>query len=131
MGYTIAMRTYYFGFLAVFLLFLGNQAGTYWHLYDNIWFYDIPMHILGGFGIGLSIAAVLQLHGSGILKKRHVVMYGVLLAGVLWELFEAYYNIAGSPVGTKAYYIDTAKDLIDDVLGGFVVVCLMFPWNKD
>jgi hypothetical protein len=129
MGYNVSMRTYFLGFLAVFLLFVGNQAGIHWHLYDAIWSYDIFMHILGGLGIGLSIAAFLEMHTPGIADKRRIVMYGVILAGVLWELFEAHYNIAGAPVGTKAYYIDTAKDLIDDALGGFIAAFLKFPWR--
>lgn len=116
------MRTYIFGFLAVLLLAFGNYLGQSWHLYQHIGYYDIFMHLLGGFGIGMAVAAAVELHGGTLRHKVWFILASVLLAGVLWELFEAYYDIAGAPVGTHAYWIDTIKDLIDDVLGGVIAV---------
>jgi hypothetical protein len=120
--YNILMKTYVLGFLAVFLLFLGNSAGIHFGWYESYWFYDIPMHILGGFSIGLSLVAFVGMHGKEWQNKRQIILIGVLVASILWELFEAYYNIAGAPVGSKAYWIDTVKDLVDDLFGGVVVI---------
>lgn len=118
------MRTYIFGFLAVLVLAVGNYLGQQWDLYQHIGYYDIFMHLFGGFAIGLSVAAVVELHGGMIRHKTWFILGSVLLAGVGWELFEAYYDIAGAPVGTHAYGIDTVKDLIDDVLGGVIAVTM-------
>lgn len=114
------MRTYIFGFLAVVVLAIGNEAGQAWHIYQSVAYYDIFMHLLGGFAIGLSVAAAVELHGGMIRHKLWFILGTVLLAGLAWEAFEAYYDIAGAPVGTHAYWIDTVKDLIDDCVGGFL-----------
>jgi hypothetical protein len=133
------MKTYLFALITVVLLFVGHIIGGEYNLYRHLHGYDIFMHILGGLGIGFSITAVL---GSCIdffeLKKRDalrmqlhhnywIIIVLVFIGGFLWELFEAYYNIAGAPVGTKAYYIDTLKDLVDDMIGGCVAV---YVWRR-
>ncbi|MDD5165536.1 MAG: hypothetical protein PHG25_03320 [Candidatus Pacebacteria bacterium] len=116
------MKTYLSALIALVVLFIAHILGNTFDLYTHINGYDIPMHILGGVGIGFSIIAVLR---SCTFKIDNYYWVGVLLVfigGFLWELFEAYYGIAGAPVGTKAYYIDTIKDLFDDTLGGLIVV---------
>lgn len=103
---------------------VGNIAGIIYHLYGNVESYDIFMHLFGGLGIGLFVAAVLELHAPRRLRTRSMIVLIVLVAGIAWELFEAYYNIAGAPLGTTAYWIDTVKDLIDDTLGGFIIAVI-------
>jgi hypothetical protein len=83
--------------------------------------YDIFMHILGGIGIGLAVSAAVKLHGDKIVHKRWVIIIGVLLIGIIWEFFEAYYDITGSPLWSTPYYVDTVKDLIDDMIGGAII----------
>jgi len=120
-GYTGPMRIYLWAMFVLFLVMVGNIVGITNHLYVSIDSYDIFMHIAGGLGIGLFVAAALELHAPGVLRTRSMVIGAVLAAGIAWELFEVYYGIAGAPLGTKAYWVDTIKDLIDDTLGGFVV----------
>ena len=40
--------------------------------------------------------------------------------GDLWEGMEAFYDMTGDPIGTIEYYIDTVKDLFNDVFGAIV-----------
>lgn len=105
---------------AVALLFfhlLGNDG-----LYFTYSWYDIFMHMLGGLAIGF-LAYQLSLSVKGIIGfSWKNVIYAVFLIGLAWELFEAIFGIAGAPVGTKAYYIDTVKDLVDDCIGAGVAV---------
>ncbi|MEI6305103.1 MAG: hypothetical protein WCP09_03775 [Candidatus Taylorbacteria bacterium] len=114
------MKIYIYAFLvlaATLIAHLFGINGLYW----NIPSYDIFMHILGGVGIGLFVLAFLKSNFSRFADKKVVIVLGVLGVGIIWELFEMYFNIAGAPVGTKAYYIDTTKDLFDDMVGGAIV----------
>lgn len=90
-----------------------HLLGMYDHLYLKFWYYDIIVHILGGIGIALSTLY--------ILKNPKYIFISTIICGILWELFEAYFGISGSPVGSSAYIIDTTKDLIDDMLGALIV----------
>lgn len=112
------MKTRFFRYiaaaLAAIILYVGNTLGADYGWYTSVPIYDVYMHLFGGFAIGLLVLAVFP-H----LKIRQV--FGlVFLAGIAWEAFETYFNIAGAPVGTTAYYIDTVKDLVDDSIGGVV-----------
>jgi hypothetical protein len=127
------MKTYALA-IAVLLLTLAAHMvginGFYW----TIPAYDVFMHILGGIGIGLFLTAFMKSNFSSeesIFVKRRKVLVGVLLVGVVWELFEMYFNIAGAPLGTKAYFIDTGKDLLDDLIGGAVAVWICYRKIKD
>jgi hypothetical protein len=95
------------------LILVLHLFGMYEHLYISYWYYDIILHILGGIGIALSALYIFK-------NPKYIVMI-TIIAGLSWELFEVYYNIAGSPVGTFAYRIDTIKDLINDTLGATIV----------
>ena len=106
------MLPYLFTLLSVAGLLVAHLFGTH-GLYVHFPPYDIFMHTLGGFSLGLFVNALIG-------PKRGTIILWVFIAGVVWELFEAYYNIAGYDVGTKLYYIDTAKDLIDDILGAII-----------
>lgn len=120
------MRTYLYALLVILVLLIAHDLGLAYGLYLSVWPYDIFTHMLGGLGIGFCLAAILGTHGTAIVHKRRAVLIGVLVAGILWEAFEAYYNIAGYPVGTKLYWIDTIKDLFDDMLGGTIAAYCVF-----
>lgn len=96
--------------------------------YVQLVWYDIMMHILGGVTIAVFAYAVLaSLRGRVFVVSRGgawTVVGFVLLAGLIWEGFEIYFDISGHPFGTKLYYIDTVKDLFDDVFGGGIVVAI-------
>ena len=122
------MKLYIYA-LVVLLATLGAHLMGINGLYFRYPFYDIFMHILGGIGIGLFITAFVKSNFSTYVSALHIrrnIVMGVLLVGIVWELFEMYYNIAGAPIGTKAYYIDTVKDLWDDVIGGTLVAWIVF-----
>jgi xanthine/uracil permease len=89
-------------------------------LYYKIPQYDIFMHILGGVGIGFFVYGLMQTFHIRLHNKFTTVVLGTLALAFVWELIEIYYNIAGYPLWTKPYYIDTVKDLIDGCIGGTV-----------
>jgi hypothetical protein len=115
---------------AAFLL-VAHVSGIWSGLYLAVWPYDIFMHVLGGLSIGLFVAAAARDFMPWILKHRKLfIALAVFAAGFIWELFEIHYNIAGYPFGTRLYFIDTIKDLIDDVIGGFIALYIDHLLNK-
>ena len=87
--------------------------------------YDVFMHLLAGAAISLTILAVLWSLRVDTAHIARNILIGVFLAGIAWELFEITYNIAGYQLWTLPYYVDTLKDLLDDILGGVIVIALM------
>ena len=99
--------------LALLSLLVLHIYGMSRHLYLNIWYYDVIMHLLGGVGIALATLYVL--------KNPKYIIIATFVMGIVWELFEVYFNLTGYVVGTMPYTIDTTKDLIMDTLGAFFV----------
>ena len=114
------MKTYIAALLVLIATLIAHIFGTK-GLYWSVPAYDVYMHILGGIGIGLAIVGFIRSNFQKLENKGVVVIIGVMVVGIIWELFEAYFNVAAAPVGTRAYYIDTVKDLIDDIVGGALV----------
>ncbi len=126
------MITYMFALLFLCATLIAHLFGIYgWYMRFPA--YDIFMHILGGVGIGLFITAFVKSNFKSFAQAasiRRNIVIGVLAVGIVWELFEMYFNIAGAPLWTKAYYIDTAKDLINDCIGGVIVGWICFRKSK-
>lgn len=120
------MRLYFYSLLILSAVFIGQIAGNEYGLYLDIWVYDIAMHFLGGLGIALAVLATIKLHFKFLQRHRTTsVLILVFIAGILWEVFEAYYDIAGWPFGTTAYWIEFAKDLFDDMLGAVIALIIV------
>lgn len=122
--YTYAMRTYISAMVVLAIVLAAHIFGLD-GLYYRIDSYDIFMHILGGVGIGLFAAALLRSYRSGMYFSKKNVVYMVVIVGIVWELFEIYYQITGHPLWTELYYIDTVKDLIDDTIGGTFIAWVL------
>ena len=103
----------------ILIIFLLNFLAGKFYWYSTIWYFDMPMHFLGGFWLGLMFFLIF-IHFQpklepklGLLIK---VILGVLLIGILWELFElVFYNYIGkNPFNT----LDTMSDICFDLAGG-------------
>lgn len=114
------MKIYLYALISVVVLWLGNLAGETLQWYQRVPFYDVPMHIFGGFALGLFFIALLRT------RRLDVVLWSVVGAGLLWEIFEATVASAGAPFGTKLYILDTLKDFAADIVGAWVAwkVCV-------
>jgi len=112
--------------LVLLSVLIFHILGMAEHLYIRFWFYDIFMHILGGMGIAMSVyCVILFLKRDNIKNDLWKMLLLVLAAGLSWELFEVYFNIAGSRLWTTPYYIDTVKDLINDMIGAIIVIFII------
>ncbi len=104
-------------FLIVFI-FLLNLLAHKLHLYVSIWYFDMIMHTLGGIWLALALIFVFSINNfsrQNFLK----VIFGVLLVGLAWELFEFGVDeiILKNPLNTG---LDTLSDLFCDITGGIL-----------
>ena len=117
------MKTYLYALIASAATLAFDILGVH-GAFRGVPLYDVFLHLLGGAAIGLTILAVLW----SLQRTEHLarnILVGVFLAGLAWELFEIHYDIAGYQLWTMPYYLDTLKDLLDDILGGIIAIALM------
>lgn len=109
--------------IVISLLYLGLIFGLSTlvfnptNLYYELPWLDIPMHILGGFGVVALLLAIASYKGSKVGYKRIIVMY--LLVAVCWELYELAHDLLteGMWLGD---WLDTASDIINGAIGATV-----------
>lgn len=110
---------------------LALKLFLYW---TTNWF-DIPMHFLGGLLIGLIMVFVCYVSGYFNFPTTHrgsvfvVVLGGVLVVGLIWELWEIFVGFT-DVIEDQA---DTILDLIMDILGGCAALAYSarhIIWNK-
>ncbi len=108
----------------VFFVFGLNSLAMKFYWYSMIWWFDMPMHFLGGFFVGLAWMFVFLpkdfTYQGGWGKSIFKIILGVLLIGVLWEIFEILVDktISQNPFNT----LDTISDICFDVAGGFTAI---------
>ncbi len=117
-------------FVVLTFLYIAALSGD---LFFYIWWYDIPLHFLGGLWIGL--LAVYLYYYSGFFKSIltenrlfFTMLISVIVVGALWEIFEYYTGLAFT-VGN--YTLDTVKDMFMDVLGGIVSYIYFTDYFKE
>lgn len=99
----------------IFLIFLLNYLAMRFYWYSSIWYFDMPMHFLGGLWLGLALIWFFKIKDIS-LKSIFYLILGVLLIGVLWEVFEIIIDkiITGNLFNT----LDTISDIFFDLAGG-------------
>jgi hypothetical protein len=99
-------------------------------LYWTIWWFDIPMHFLGGALMALiTLFIIYDSKFFNFSVKKPIVIFSAaigmtLIIGLSWELWELYMGF------TDVYkdQIDTMADLINDTLGAITVY--LYSKNK-
>lgn len=107
------------------LISVTTLAGLHLVASDGHWYvrypgFDILMHILGGVGLAFSIYWILVTSFPKFTCTFWHIVELTFLAGFCWEAFETMYDIAGAPVWTEHYYLDSIKDLVNDTLGAII-----------
>lgn len=99
----------------LFLNFLGSRLD----LYSILWWYDMPMHFLGGLFSSLIIIYVLLNYSwfvnLKIVKKVLLVLFLVFVVGILWEGYELFFAIITKQ---KQILLDSTSDIFFDIAGG-------------
>lgn len=83
------------------------------HLYYELRWLDIPMHIMGGFGVASLASALLSHTKKPISFWKLFIVYTV--AALSWELYEYAHDIV--TYSDWNGWFDTVKDFIDGCIG--------------
>ena len=112
----------YLAFL-IFFIFAVNYAAMKFYWYFSIWYFDMPMHFLGGFWLGLALIwlfSVKELSFKIIFK----IILGVFLIGIFWELFEVFVD---KTIAQNSFnLLDTVSDMCFDLAGGGLSIIYFF-----
>jgi len=101
-------------------------------LYWQIWWLDIPMHFLGGIFAGLFslwVAVGFYKVLEDRLKIIAISLFGGLLIGFFWEIFEFKAGLTYNTLGN--YPLDTMKDIFMDILGALSAGLLTFKFFRN
>jgi hypothetical protein len=83
------------------------------YLYDEIKWLDIPMHIMGGFGVAALAGAILSYKG---LKVSYIKLFTTyIIIAISWEAYEYTHDMILEQDWGGWY--DTIKDLINGFIG--------------
>jgi hypothetical protein len=85
----------------------------YW--YSSIWYFDMPMHFLGGVWLGLASIYLFSLKDDS-LRSIFKIFFIVLLVGIGWEVFEIFVN--KFTIQDPFNFLDTVSDIFFDLSGG-------------
>lgn len=105
--------------LLIFFIFLLNSLAMEFHWYFSVWYFDMFMHFLGGFWVGLAVLWLVrakEVNAKCILS----VIVGVLVVGILWEVFEVFVDRATA--NDSFNILDTTSDIFFDLAGGLLSI---------
>jgi len=122
----------YLAFL-IFFIFAVNYAAMKFYWYFSIWYFDMPMHFLGGFWVGLALLWFFslkefslpeRLFGRAGFKIIFKIILGVFLIGIFWELFEVFVD---KTIAQNSFnLLDTVSDMCFDLAGGGLSIIYFF-----
>ncbi|HWA32279.1 MAG TPA: hypothetical protein VG694_02425 [Candidatus Paceibacterota bacterium] len=102
-----------------FFIFFVNFIAMKFHWYYSMWWFDMPMHFVGGFWAGLLVACIYPPEDVSF-KSVFKFALLVLAIGIAWEIFEIfiydYFKI--QPFNT----LDTISDILFDISGGLLSI---------
>lgn len=115
-------QRFYLALSIAFIVISFHKIASDLYLYWTYKGIDIPMHIMGGFMSGLFTLVLFR--ANGWRESEIKILLGVILVGITWEFLELYYRVAELDMH---YWIDTGKDLLDDIIGGLISI---YVWKK-
>ncbi len=91
------------------------------HLYYELWWLDIPMHIMGGFGVASLVVAVSEYYKKPVSLSKLFLVYAVV--AITWEVYEYAHDVV--TYTTWNGWFDTVKDFIDGTIGMYLAYLLI------
>ncbi len=120
-------------FAVLTIVALMSIADNKLYLTWTIWWSDMLMHFLAGGVVGMTVillALYFPKYTRGRLKILFWVIFGALVVGILWEVFELHFDLTSLSDGMD-YVTDTASDLCMDVLGSVIFYLLSLKFIKN
>ncbi len=105
---------------------IANPVGWY----DRWWWFDIPMHIVGGMVTAWSTQRFFMNMKIKLAKFGRMEMYPFILVGataiigIVWEVYEFFLHLITGFI-TQPSVADTVGDLVNDLIGA-IVFCSIF-----
>lgn len=98
----------------IFTILILNTMAMKFHWYFTIWWFDMPMHFLGGFWLGLLIFWLLKIKEISLPEIIKIII-GFLVIAFGWEIFEISIDkiITKNPFNT----LDTISDIFFGLSG--------------
>lgn len=115
--------------ILVVVIFLGNLIAMSFAWYALLWWFDMPMHFMGGVFLGYLTTLLfyktfyIQEH----ISPSRIIFLGTLIVGIVgggWEIFE--YVVQHYTGAILANPMDSYSDLCFDVAGGLSALLLLY-----
>ncbi len=111
-------------FILITSIFVINLLAMKFHWYSSVWWFDMPMHTLGGVWIALASLFIYKYRRTTLddifypKKLFFVALISVVAVGLMWEIFE----FGMERVGTLdlANPVDSFSDICFDLVGGIL-----------
>ncbi len=110
-----------------------NTIASYLHWYYFVWWFDMPMHFLGGVFTALICITFgfrfFRCHYEG--NRTRAILYiigSVILVGILWELYELIVQIVSGAILVTG--LDSISDLFFDLSGGMTALLLFMDKSE-
>jgi len=109
-------------FVVMLVVVAFHWLGSLQDFYSTVYWYDFPMHFMGGAWVALCTLWIISTSQGSFLKKflsiRNLMLF-VFVFGIAWEFLEI--ALRFTSIHDAGYLWDTTHDLIMDVLGAGVV----------
>ncbi|OGI71822.1 hypothetical protein A3J61_02380 [Candidatus Nomurabacteria bacterium RIFCSPHIGHO2_02_FULL_38_15] len=111
---------------SILIVFIVNALATFFHWYRLIWWFDMPMHFMGGFFIAW---LVLMLYGKmkpGFVLDKSVIKKVIIfsfLIGFGWEWFE--WGVDLYTGAQSMHLLDSYSDIFFDMAGAYVAIFML------
>ncbi len=111
-------------FFVTLVIYLYSLAAG---LFFTLWWWDIPLHVLGGILAGL--IGMWFFVVSGRRTSYTAALCGAIVLGILVEIAEFALGFTYSPF--MSYPADTLKDMCNDTIGGFIAAySILRLWSQ-
>lgn len=119
------------------IIFLaGHALGSFFSLYEQIFWFDMVMHTLGGAWLAAVFVTVGDSRFPSFLRELPRFRYTlrvvllVLIAGLAWELYQHVFAVWATArfgdLGFAQPLSDTLSDLLLDAVGAVIAALLLF-----
>lgn len=129
-------KTWYLIGAGPIIVLIIHVIATITGWYELFWWFDIPMHFLGGFAIATTVAAVLDyFQAKGEFKATWKPLYFAILlmfvgaAAAIWELMEFSLDFF-LRTSMQATILDTMKDICMGFIGGGLAALIIILKKK-
>ena len=99
----------------ILFIFLVNFFANKFYWYSAVWWFDMLMHFLGGFWVGLLFIYLFSPKDNSV-NSIFKILFFVLTIGIGWEMFEILVN--GAIMRNSFNFLDTISDVFFDLAGG-------------